>query len=890
MPHSSGYAPLIIRVAGLPSETMAPFSHPLLIDRIAERERLREQLDPMRASLVDCLHQAIHGAAREERRFLLAMKRRCFSGEKLAAHRKDLRWPILSKIASTLVDPIVAREEAIAALDTTLDELYRCAVRQEQESIIQLSESRSFMRGVTLASPVVGQNVVRLTGREIDSYGRREKKLCLTLLRYASRAALKLSPFATLTRTAIGRAVEDTGGFDFVLDGSWQERSTVCLHRELLHQYTCLLQRCRRFAESLPIAVNETLVPEGDGRYRFFRPNRWVFDDDSRAFRHEEASFVRVKLEGPLLYWLLTELRDGPRTYCHLYAELQAMLDDADPDSLAESLAELLCVGFLNLVVPWDTSAPDLEQQILDHLDGLPDAAELEAFRNGLRKLTEFLHGYADTGSPARFLGDGKRSVEGLFQALATSANLLPQIEFKAPDNTFEEDVFLLPSLNRTSKDEVARIAWDRMQDLIADLDPLARLAHLHSSHHDLLHALAAFGDRRWPGAAEVDFLEFFASAQLLFEEYVRYRHSPVSRRLPAFNPLELESVTDLVRWRQRVEGEIAACFDETAWTQRLCPRALASLLDQVPAIYANSRDFCAFVQPLSGDGQTWVVNSIGEGYGRYGARFTASMDYETRERWASYFVPLSTFALNGEQVELIDMSCPGGRTIDVHVPQTLRVLKMPGEHSSLPAERVLRLRDLRVHLHGADRFPVLADPTGQRLLPIQLGSSAAQRRPTMLKFLAAFGPGELQPRLPVKPPRREHGVEMVERHLLGSAVYTRKKWLAEMKRLLPQIDTRNEVKAFASINSWRLAKGIPDRVFALESVAGYRHKPQYIDFSSPSFVQVFRSILKADARVLALEEALPAPEQLSLDGSPWTVEVQLESFCFRHQSPRFSL
>ena len=35
------------------------------------------------------------------------------------------------------------------------------------------------------------------------------------------------------------------------------------------------------------------------------------------------------------------------------------------------------------------------------------------------------------------------------------------------------------------------------------------------------------------------------------------------------------------------------------------------------------------------------------------------------------------------------------------------------------------------VRLRGADRFPVLTDSAGQRLLPVQLGSSAAQRRPT---------------------------------------------------------------------------------------------------------------------------------------------------------------
>lgn len=871
--------PLIVRVAGLPGETMALFSHPSLIDAIAERERLREELVPIRASLVDCLHQTIRGAAKEERRFLLSMKRRCFNAESLAPHRVDPRWPLLADVASTLVAKVVTSEEAIVVLDATIEELYRRALREERESVVELFESQGLKRGVALASPLVGQYLDRLGKRRADDYGRREKRLHSTLLRYASRAAVKLSPFTTLTRTAIGRAMEVPDGCAFVPGGPWRERSTVCLHRVLLGQYICLLLRCRRFTESLPVAMNETLSVEGE-RYRFFRPSRWVFDEESRSFRYEEASFVRIKLEGPLVSWLLAELRDGPRTWRHLLAGVQAELGEDDPDLVANGLTELIGTGLLNLVPPWDTSAPDLERRLLDHLDGL-QGTELEVFRERLRELTELLQGYAEASSPAAYLDEAKHAVEELFQTLVGPAGLRPGSEFKAPHNTFEEDVFLLPGPDNPGRDEILRSSWDRMRDLIAELDLLARLANLHSSHHDLLHALAAFGHRRWPGMEEVDFLEFFAGAQPVFEEWVRYRRMSDDRRPPAFDPLALKAVADLVRWRQRVDGEITVRFDKAARVQRLCPRALASLLDQVPAPYAGSRDFCAFVQPLDDDAQAWVLNSIGEGYGRFGGRFTAGMDQGTRERWASYFTSLSSLDFEGEEVELIDMPYPGGRTLDVHIPQTRRVLKMPGHGSNLPAGRVLRLRDLRVRLRGADRFPGLVDDAGRRLLPVQLGSAAARTKPTILKFLAAFGSRGFPPLLPVTAPRPDNGVAVIDRHCIGSTVYARRKWLIELGAV-PQ--AHKGARAFAEINSWRLARGIPDRVFALECTTAFRRKPQYIDFSSPSFVQIFRSMLTTDTRSLALEEALPAPERFLPREGRWAAELQLESFCFRER------
>src|SRR4029078_12059673 len=139
-----------------------------------------------------------------------------------------------------------------------------------------------------------------------------------------------------------------------------------------------------------------------------------------------------------------------------------------------------------------------------------------------------------------------KRGIEGLFQALAPRAGVDPQVEFKAHDKTFEEDVFLLPGAADTGAHEIVHLGRDRMQALVQDLEPLARWLDLHSSAHDLLRTRAALGERRWPGASEVGLLEFFGAAQPLFNEYLRYRArllanpgSPAS----GFNPLGLERV-----------------------------------------------------------------------------------------------------------------------------------------------------------------------------------------------------------------------------------------------------------------------------------------------------------------------------------------------------------
>ena len=60
-------------------------------------------------------------------------------------------------------------------------------------------------------------------------------------------------------------------------------------------------------------------------------------------------------------------------------------------------------------------------------------------------------------------------------------------------------------------------------------------------------------------------------------------------------------------------------------------------------------------------------------------------------------------------------------------------------------------------------------------------------------------------------------------------------------------------------------------------------HKPQYIDFTSPSFVPVLRAVLESAPDEMKLEEMLPAPEAFPADehGRKWAFEAQLESIAF---------
>jgi hypothetical protein len=883
--------PFIVRVAGLAAEEAERFSSPGLAAGLDKHERLRRRLEKLRARLIACLHAAIPLAPKLGRGFLLSVKRDCFNGRDLRLHRDHPGWPLLVAAGGPTVDRIVALEAQVEASWQGLVELHRRELDRERSHLVELLDHRGFMRGLALASPELSQNLKRLKARPLHRFGRKEERLALTLLRYASRAALKLSPFASLTRTGVG-LVEgtDVAGFELASPGRWRERSTACLHREVLERLLCLLLRCRQVAENLPLRLNDTLEAAAGESYSFVRPARWELDCESQTFRYREEALVKVRLEGPLAAWLITELDGGAKPYGPLLDLLLARSGGTSAERLRAGIDELERIGWLTFVLPWETNEPHLERRILAFLEALPDGGELRPAVAALHWVLDKLRGYSRSDSPLLAIGESARGVEKVFAAALPAAGLGSKIDCTVGSFHFSEDVFLLPEAERPGAQPIARLSRALAEELLRDLDPLIRLSHLASSQHDLLHALAAFADLRWPGRREIGFLEFFRAAQPLFKEYVHYHFTLLSHRplqAPGFNPFQLAAVRRLSACRREIVRQLAHCLHASGREQHLCREALNRLLDDVPAPYAAGRDFCAFLQPLDAAGRTWVVNAIVDGYGRLSSRHTTAMDGETREYWTSYFAPRSFAELDGERVELVDVSCPGRRTINVHARQTRRCLKLPGESWTCPPEQLLRLKDLRICPRGRESFPVLADADGQRLLPVQRGGMSARLSPTLLKFLAAFGPVELWSSRPVR--ERRWGAEgaIIERHRIGSVVYLRKRWRFDPRGLLVQLAGLKAPQALQAIDRWRTASGIPRRAFVRAGTGagpGTGGKPQFIDFSSPSFAQIFAASLRGGARVL--EEVLPGPAQFPGGEARWGVEVQLESFAVRHAPP----
>ena len=134
------------------------------------------------------IFEAMLGASPEVRRVLLDIKRARFNGRSLLRYPSSPHWPALPDSVRSPVSRVVALEQAQARNEEAYHHAHEKAVSSEQDAVRALSRDRDLIRGVTLASPAL------IEGRSRFDRGVRDKRqarLEASLLRYASRAALK---------------------------------------------------------------------------------------------------------------------------------------------------------------------------------------------------------------------------------------------------------------------------------------------------------------------------------------------------------------------------------------------------------------------------------------------------------------------------------------------------------------------------------------------------------------------------------------------------------------------------------------------------------------------------------------------------------------------------
>lgn len=893
-------APLIVRVGGLSVDSMGGFASDLPA-AVKDADALQTRLVSARAETMERLHGAIPGAPTELRPFLLAVKRDCHNARPLHRRTRDTRWSALRERVGAAADHVVELEAAAAEWNARFEADFAEVVERQRAFLLDTAGDPAFSRGLALASPDLSSAMMERHAAPGEKGGRKERKIETALLRYVTRAATKLSPFSTLTPVGLGVIRDDpTLRGVRLVDQPWRSTSLVRLSRYLPDRVVDLLRHYPPFRARLRVELNDSLSEIRPGRFLLLRPRRWEVDTGKREIGFEPEAMVAVEVHGPLLEYLARVLRSGPCTHEGLIGAMERDLGSSG-EGVREQVDRLVGLGVLQLISPWPTHATRLERRLLDHLRTLPREHRLDVLVEHLDRLARLQDGYATASEPVRVIQAIRELIPEVIGTAVELAGLEPAaIEALATttSNVVSEDVFLHAErpVGRGVGAAVAEVPRAAMEAALRSAGLLVRLSVLFEDRLELQHTLAAVARERWPGRGEVGLLESLRDVQPLWQEYTKFHFEGQkgARTEPrTWNPLGLPELEELHRSRMRVYASLPDCARTVDQEERFCPDAIEALLGSSPDRFTDADPWGAMLlfQPASADGSLWVLNQFKEGTGRYGSRYTSAMDEPTRDWYTAHLAARSSYRIGGEDAELLDVLCVQGSTLNVHDPQTPRVLVTPGDATDLPASRRLRLRDVRISFDGPGGLPRLRGPDDERLLPVNLGFAFESHMPMLLRYLCAFGPSELWGVLPRRSSRRRGAVTVSDRTVLGNLVVHRRRWSIPAGRLREALEGAGDAQAFAAVNRIRSECGIPERVFFRDRIPSSRgrpvEKPQYLDFTSPLFLPLLRSALKGREE-FAVTEMLPEPGMCPADaaGRRWMVELMLDSLSVRAPSP----
>ena len=867
----AGGVPVIIRVSGLPASIVVALRGDRAMAAVARLDELDAQMAALREETGARIFTILSETDPESRRHLLKLKRDCFNGRPLRSHRQGAHWASLrALLGHDLGDRLATTEDELIAAREQFRAHYFADRDRAREHLRALTRNAELIRGVTLASPHLAEYLDRLHACGVSQYRRREHKVAHSLLRYVTRAAVKLSPYSTLTKVSlgmIGGGDADGVGLRF-LDGERNERSLVRVKSYLLDQCCRLLFHHPAVRDQLVVCLNDTVEEIGEAQYRFLRPIVLEPDPKTGELSHTQPSIVQVRLRGPLITWLRESLASPCMTHA---AARQAAVEhfEAGRDEIEATLGKLLSIGFLRLIPPWPSYEPHLEPRLLRFLRSIDARGGLDEVIATLAQLVAIEDGFSRSTDPLRTVRELDRTVSLLFERIKAATRPDSELRFEKAEQNYYEDV-LVSARDRAPTREVLHVDRATADELSRTSDLLWRLSYLYEAEHEFRHALYHFMRERWPERERVPFLELFAAVQPLWEKFLAYLAVPANRAQP-FDPFALEAVAALSALRQELYSEFHALQAEDEHGLRIPLEELRALVARIPERYRPSVSACLFVQPADAEGQSWVVNRFFESTGRFSSRYTAAMEPDVCAAFVGHLERRARLTVDGEDAELIDMLFTRSNTVNLHRPQTPKVLELPGENADIEDDRCRRLRDLSVTIDHERRHCVLRDGRGQRYIPCFLSPLQGEFLPSLLKMLSVFG---VMPRGGLQIARTPHvhdGVTAYPRLALGRLAILRQRWVIPLDRL--PVRGQLEEDDFLAVQRWRRLHAIPTQCYLIEAVtAEYAKrsvfKPQYIDFRSPELVTLFLASLATAKEPITLEEALPVPDAFPFDGS----------------------
>ncbi|MBC9932023.1 lantibiotic dehydratase [Chitinophaga qingshengii] len=797
---------------------------PVCLENRALQEQTFRQLQ---VQLCEQLYTAIQQAAdNDTRQLLLRWKRAVFNGrtppeeipEALHAPLQDYRQQHYQ------------RQRAYEAWQAYYAEQLLLHRRQLQS----WSGNEALRKGILLSSPVLFSRLHHFIAADPAAFRAGELKNEYSLLRYITRMAAKTSPFSTFTYTGVSSLQPGVVAPATVT-------SNIRLNNSLFTYLRSLLVHHPVINELMEVKLNATVTMD-DTHLRFL-----VNYFNVEAFQSLPARNIAL--------WLFQHLKTSIRLGT-LTDILMQQIPDTPREQIKSFLMKLSASGFLELGIGCSGMDPEWDHALMEFLsDSQPESIARETLNELLRLLAHHRNLYAasDAAMRAQLLETTATALNTVLLQLQQEAALpvnpaLPssaaafEVHHFTPRHFLPSEIFYEDSYTREQQvlPEHTTTLTEKAERLCTLLAP-----------YDLLQPerkrMLDFFLQQYDPTQQISVADFYHTY------YLHVKKQPSADAGPT-----VMDIPDTVQLA--INGEQVDVSGQKVVSPTPVSRGM-------------------FVQVFYPDhgAVMGVVNALLPGMGKVAGRFLHLFDpaiTATFREWNKTLYP------GHLMMELNDGSVFNA---NIHPPLLDHEITIPGGSNNYPPEQRVSLNDIVIRLAAEPRqLELYHVPSGKPVYTFDLCLESFYNRSHFYRLLAHFNP---EPRLPLRSfimavDQYYHSVvgpvQILPRIVFENRLVLRRKgWLVTITDIPVPVNDETEADYFLRLQYWRSARSLPQQVFvflkspyipARDGKKGQLHrddyKPQYINFTQPLLVNVFRKMITRAGGYCYMEEVLPDASQ----------------------------
>jgi len=808
---------LIVRVASLPFESLAPFVAERSVAAADEAAAAGEEGARLAERASALLYEAAGSAAPPE----LAAARIAVLGIRRAIHQGHPAETALLETAKPLLPEDVRR--AIAEHACALERARTLERLAADSFVVEEARGRAALAGasrdpwVRLGLRLASRSLLRRADAlAAPRWAQRERHAASKVLAYLARFATKTSPNGVFCATSLGSIAAEAAE---VRGENRIERLDFALHVGEARKTAACLAVSPEAAHAIRPRANPTLRIH-EGVWSLWRP---------ATPRRETDEETKLEIKDHPVMRRFVDAADGSRTANRLMQEIGAQVGQDVGPFYAKLVERGILIG--EVEIPWSERRP--LRALAARCPDASWAADLETIETEVDAMARLAPGEV----PER--------IDGVTSRLAA----LPRTRPLSEDDAIRCDA-------------ATALRVRLPQALLHDLE---RLLPAYARFYGAIYPEALTREtyatrflKRFPPDTPIPVLDFYHG---LFEPVpfmplsaftsAASGPAPSPRRAEAGHAFERAKAFFARRAREAAEaGAEEVALREDDWAEiagdSAVPRFSCAALFQVEAASSDA---------VAAPSARLCLNSIFPGAGLSVARLahlhggageTNPIVGALREGWARRARP------GAELAEITFMH--GGRTANAGLrPPLFRLeIELPGDRATEGREAV-PLADLTAAWDSAaGRFELRSVSRGVEILPV---ISSGINPEGFVQFLTMVGEQGLQP-LGLLPGFDDPEIRTWPRFRFGNVVLFRRRWVfAEHE--MPSATTAEA--RFLDARRWVRAHGLPEHVFVHSD---REPKPFYVNLGSPAFLDLLRRSVEGAGRV-HVTEMRPGPDAL---------------------------